>query len=88
MKKDGTLFDAEVTLNAIEIGGEQSLQVIVRDVTERKQAEEILRKEKKFNETLIQESPAFFIALNTKGKVLICKRFLVLRVSSHISFKF
>ena len=38
-KLDGTLFDAEVSLNRIEIEGKVLLQAIVCDVTDRKKAE-------------------------------------------------
>lgn len=41
---DGTPFDAEVSLNSVEIGNELFLQAIVRDVSERIQTEEALRK--------------------------------------------
>jgi two-component system cell cycle sensor histidine kinase/response regulator CckA len=40
---DGTLFDAEVSLNIFSTGGKYYLQAIVRDITARKQAEEALR---------------------------------------------
>jgi diguanylate cyclase (GGDEF)-like protein/PAS domain S-box-containing protein len=39
LKYDGTPFDAEVTLNVIEIEGESHLLATVRDISERKQAE-------------------------------------------------
>jgi len=41
-KLDGTLFDAEVSLNCVEIDGKVILQAIVRDVSDRKKAEAAL----------------------------------------------
>lgn len=41
---DGTLFDAEVSLNRIDLGGRTLVQAIVRDISQRKKAEEALRK--------------------------------------------
>lgn len=41
-KKDGTLFDAEISLNSVELGGKTYIQAMVRDVSDRKKAEQEL----------------------------------------------
>jgi PAS domain S-box-containing protein/putative nucleotidyltransferase with HDIG domain len=42
LRKDNTEFDVEVSLNLLELEREQFIQAIVRDITERKQAEKKL----------------------------------------------
>jgi PAS domain S-box-containing protein len=45
-KFDGTPFPAEVSLNIVKLGGSELLQAIVRDITDRKQAQQLLAWEK------------------------------------------
>ncbi|QIN80084.1 PAS domain S-box protein [Rubrobacter marinus] len=43
LRKDGTLVDVEVSASVISYGGREAMCVVVRDITERKRAEEALR---------------------------------------------
>lgn len=44
LKRDGTIVDAEVTGTALEYQGKRCVAILLRDVTERKQVQEALRK--------------------------------------------
>ncbi len=46
-RRDGTLFNADVSLNLIELNGIKSIQAIVRDITLRKEREKELQKNQK-----------------------------------------
>ncbi|MBD1920979.1 PAS domain S-box protein [Microcoleus sp. FACHB-831] len=43
--------------------------VMTQDITDRKEAEEKLRGERDFSTTIVQTSPAFYVAINHDGKV-------------------
>ncbi|OPY79530.1 MAG: Blue-light-activated protein [Syntrophorhabdus sp. PtaU1.Bin153] len=64
---DGTVFDAEVSLNRVELSGKVFLQAIVRDVTKRKRAEEALQTERENFEALLDQAPFGMVAIGTNG---------------------
>ena len=69
-KKDGTVFPVEMsTGNTYLFHGRSLVCATLRDITERKAYEEALRQEKDFINSLVQTSPAFFVALNPDGTI-------------------
>jgi PAS domain S-box-containing protein len=46
-RRDGSLVDVEISVNTVSFGGKRVLCAVVRDITERKQAEEALRENEK-----------------------------------------
>ncbi|MFC1716250.1 PAS domain S-box protein [Candidatus Poribacteria bacterium] len=81
-RKDGTPFDAEVSLNCLETGDKKLIQARARDITERKKAEEALRKsEERLTSFMDSASDSFylldsdlnFVEINQKGLDIIGK---------------
>jgi PAS domain S-box-containing protein len=70
IKKDGTPFTAEVSLNRIDLGPRTFIQAIVRNITERKRVEEKLIREKAFSDTIIDSLPGVFYVCDEEGKLL------------------
>ncbi len=71
-KKDGTLVECEIGLVSYKLHGEDLIQAIVRDVTERKQAEE---RRRSLEQELDRQKKAFYrdtILSVTGGKLDVC----------------
>lgn len=68
---DNTAIPVSMTMNRITIDGRGALFTVFQDITERKRAEEALRREKDFIGTLVNTSPAFFVAIGGDGKTIM-----------------
>lgn len=67
---NGTLFNAEVSLNRLELRGQLLIQVIVRDITARKLAEAAQHDAERLYRTLVNTSPDGICVLDMAGHIL------------------
>lgn len=69
-KKDGTVFPVEISTGSSYLFQGRSLVcATLRDITDRRAAEEALRTERDFVQTLVQSSPTFFFAVNPDSSI-------------------
>jgi PAS domain S-box-containing protein len=68
LQKNKTLFDAEVSLSCFKSENKQFLHAIVRDITERKLAEEALENERMRFKIITQNAPFGILLINEDGK--------------------
>jgi len=69
-RKDKTTFPVEVSARMLEYGDKTIMAAVVRDITERKRADEELRRnEEKFRQ-LITSAPDAIIGANQEGKIM------------------
>ncbi len=69
-RKNGELFDSEVSLNAIEINNKKYLNVIIRDISKRKKIEKDLIESKQRFQSLFEAMPDMIFILDKNGKYI------------------
>jgi two-component system sensor kinase FixL len=69
-RKDGTIFPLDLAVSEVRLGTRRVFTGIVRDLTARKDAEESLRRERDFAESLVETAQAIVLVLDTEGHIV------------------
>ncbi len=68
---NGATFPAEVLLKALELDGKRVLQAVVRDISDRKRAEESLRESEETYRSILNASPDDITITDLEGRILL-----------------
>ncbi|CAA9459132.1 MAG: diguanylate cyclase/phosphodiesterase (GGDEF & EAL domains) with PAS/PAC sensor(s) [uncultured Rubrobacteraceae bacterium] len=68
-RKDGTTFPVEVHVGAVDYGGKRMILASARDITERKQANEALRKSEERFRSLVQNATDHVAVIDANGTI-------------------
>ncbi len=71
-KKDGTVFPVEISSSAFNLPGQRVVCGVVRDITERIRAEEAIKQQINFQQTLIDTIPSPIFYKDTENRYLGC----------------
>jgi PAS domain S-box-containing protein len=75
VRRDGSRFSADLMLSELELEGRSLLSAIVRDASERKQAELALRRERNFASAVLDASAALIVVIDGEGRIIRFNRF-------------
>lgn len=75
-RKDGSTFPMDLAVSEFHLGGKRSFMGSVRDITDRKEVDEALRRERDFAESLVETAQAIVLVLDPEGRILRFNRYL------------
>ena len=74
-RKNGTPYDALLSVRLVTIGDKEFVQTICHDVTDRKRAEEALRESELRFRTFFENAPAYCYMVSPEGKIVEINNF-------------
>jgi len=76
-RKDGTFLDVEISVNSAVVAGKKLVFCVSRDITERRKAEEALRRSEQNFHDSIENSPLGIRIISKDGKTIYANRMLL-----------
>jgi len=73
-KKNGEIFPAEVSSSLFEISGTKVIQGVVRDISERRKAEQNLRESEERYRELVEKAGAAILIDDREGRFMFCNK--------------
>ncbi|HKG53609.1 MAG TPA: PAS domain S-box protein, partial [Anaerolineales bacterium] len=70
--KDGSVFPVEVSTTLLMVGGSERVIGIDRNITERKQAEAEIFRQKQYFEAVVNNNPVAIVVLDTQQNIISC----------------
>ncbi len=74
LRKDGSIFYADINATRVTLGGMQSLVGIFRDTTERKKTEELIKKNELFIKSILESVDEGFVVVGRDYRIISANR--------------
>ena len=71
---DGTCFPAEVTLSVLDLDGDPVTFAVVRDISQRRQAETEVLRQKTLLQAIVDNAPSLIYMFDPHGRLLLCNQ--------------
>jgi PAS domain S-box-containing protein len=75
-RRSGELFPVDLAVSELRVGDRVGFVGILRDITDRREMEEALRRERDFAESLVETAQAIVLVLDPQGRVVRFNRYM------------